>query len=179
MKEGRERATIPAAHQAAYEDAYGKLDGRLKTWWKQYVECEGDAERSGKMKGFNRVVLVGNLTRDPQVRELPSGIKVADLGLAASESYKKKDGETGERTCFVDLVAWAGLAEACGKCLRKGSPILVEGKLQYERWETSDGQKRNKIRVRADQIKFLGKPPVVAGEPAPALAGSDTDPMPF
>lgn len=109
------------------------------------------------MPSYNRVVLVGNLTRDPEVRHVPSGTAVADMGLATSETYKGKDGEQKETTCFVDIVAWGRQAETCGEYLAKGSPVLVEGRLQFEQWEAPDGRKRNKLRVRADRVRFLGR----------------------
>ena len=109
------------------------------------------------MTGFNRVVLAGHLTRDPQIRQIPSGDSVADMGLAASERYKTRSGEQVEKTCFVDIVAWGRQAETCGKYLTKGSPILVEGRLQFDRWEDKEGQPRSKIRVKADRIQFLNR----------------------
>ena len=107
------------------------------------------------MASANIVVLCGNLTRDPEVRQIPSGMSVADLGLAINESYKNKSGEQVETTCYVDVVVWGKTAENCGQYLRKGSPILVEGKLQLDQWE-KDGEKRSKLRVRADRVQFLG-----------------------
>lgn len=109
------------------------------------------------MTGYNRVVLMGNLTRDPKIRQLPSGSAVADIGLAANETYKNREGEQAERTCFVDIVAWGRQAETCGQYLSKGSPILVEGRLQLDKWKTDDGQPRSKLRVRADSVRFLGR----------------------
>jgi single-strand DNA-binding protein len=109
------------------------------------------------MTGFNRVVLVGNLTRDPQLRQIPSGTAVADMGLATNERYRNREGEMSESTCFVDIVAWGKQAESCNRYLTKGSPVLIEGRLQYDQWETAEGQKRSKLRVRADRIRFMGK----------------------
>lgn len=109
------------------------------------------------MASANIVVLCGNLTRDPEVRQIPSGMSVADLGLAINESYKNKSGELVETTCYVDVVVWGKTAENCGQYLRKGSAILVEGRLQLDQWE-KDGEKRSKLRVRADRIQFLGSP---------------------
>jgi len=107
------------------------------------------------MTSLNRVLLAGNLTRDPQCRETSSGMPVADMGMAINEKYKTKSGETKESTCFIDIIAWGVLAEVCAKRLSKGSLILVEGKLQFEQWETKTGDRRNKIRVRAERIQFL------------------------
>jgi single-strand DNA-binding protein len=118
------------------------------------------------MTGFNRVVLAGHLTRDPQLRQIPSGDSVADLGLATSERYKNRSGEQVEKTCFVDIVAWGRQAETCGQYLTKGSPVLVEGRLQLDRWENKDGQPRSKIRVKADRIQFLNRGPESEAPPA-------------
>jgi single-strand DNA-binding protein len=104
-------------------------------------------------------MLVGNLTRDPVVRKTPTGVACADLSMAINEPYAGKDGKKQESACFVDVVAWEKQAEACGEFLRKGAPVCVEGRLQYDQWEDKDGQKRNKIRVRADRVQFMGKPP--------------------
>jgi single-strand DNA-binding protein len=108
------------------------------------------------MAYVNRVMLMGNLTRDPQLRQTPGGTAVADLGLAISDKYTNKAGEAVETTCFVDIVVWDRQAETCGQYLRKGSPVMVEGHLQLDEWETKEGQKRSKLRVRAERVQFLG-----------------------
>jgi len=107
------------------------------------------------MSGFNRVVLMGNLTRDPQIKQTPSGQSVADIGLATNEAYRNKEGDTVEKVTFVDVVAWGRQADACGQYLSKGRPVLVEGRLQFDQWENNQGERRNKLRVRADRIQFL------------------------
>lgn len=107
------------------------------------------------MASANFVLLMGNLTRDPEVRTIPSGTTVADLGMAVNESYKNKAGELVETTVFVDVVVWGRLAETCGQYLKKGSPVLVEGRLQLDQWTGQDGEKRSKLRVRADRVQFL------------------------
>ena len=112
------------------------------------------------MASFNKVILMGNLTRDPEIKTAPSGAKVADLGLAVSESWRDKvSGENREVVCFVDVTVWNRLAELCQQYLKKGSPILVEGRLQMDEWKNKDGEKRSKLRVRADTVKFLGSAP--------------------
>ena len=127
------------------------------------------------MASFNKVLLMGNLTADPEVRQLPSGMSVADLRLAVSEKYKNKAGADVENTCFVDVVVWDRQAENCGKYLSKGSQVFVEGKLQLDEWE-KDGQKRSKIRVRAMSVRFMGTPsnkteaPQPTALPAPVAA---------
>ncbi len=107
------------------------------------------------MPSYNKVIIMGNLTRDPEVRYLPSGTAVCDMGLAVNETYKNKEGETVEQTCFVDVVAWAKQAETCAQYLRKGAGALVDGRLQLDQWETKEGEKRSKLRVRADKVQFL------------------------
>ena len=110
------------------------------------------------MASFNKVILMGNLTRDPEIRQAGSGVKVADLGVAVTETWRDKSGQTKEVTCFVDVVVWDKLAELCGQYLHKGRPILVEGRLQMDEWKNQQGEKRTKMRVRADTVKFLGSP---------------------
>lgn len=109
------------------------------------------------MTSYNRVVLVGNLTRDPALKQA-AGTQVADLGLAMNEKVRGRDGQETDKTCFVDVVAWGKQAEACGQYLAKGSPVLVEGSLQFEQWQTKQGERRNKLRVRADRVRFMGRP---------------------
>jgi len=110
------------------------------------------------MASFNKVILMGNLTKDPEVRYLPSGVAVCDLSLAMNETFKNKAGEQVEQTCYVDIVVWARQAETCGEYLRKGSQALVEGRLQLDKWESKEGESRSKLRVRADRVQFLGSP---------------------
>ena len=129
------------------------------------------------MASANIVVLCGNLTRDPEVRQIPSGMSVADLGLAINESYKNKSGEQVETTCYVDVVVWGKTAENCGQYLRKGSPILVEGKLQLDQWE-KDGEKRSKLRVSADRVQFLGTGRRGEGEGSSGGGGGGGAPSP-
>jgi single-strand DNA-binding protein len=108
------------------------------------------------MASFNKVVLMGNLTRDPEVRQLASGTAVGDLGVAINERYKDKDGAWQEKPVFVDVTAWGKTAENCDKYLNKGSAVLIEGRLQFDQWETDDGQKRSKLKVVADNVQFIG-----------------------
>ena len=110
------------------------------------------------MSTLNRVFLMGNLTRAPEVRYTPSGTAVGDLGLAVNESFKNKAGEMVESTVFVDVEVWARQAETCAEYLHKGSPIFVEGRLKLDQWENQKGEKRSKLRVRADRVQFLGAP---------------------
>jgi single-strand DNA-binding protein len=110
------------------------------------------------MGTMNRVFLMGNLTRDPELRKTPSGIAVSDLGLAVNEKYRSKSGEMVESVCFADIVVWGRQAETCGQYLAKGAPVIVEGRLQLDQWKTDAGEKRSRMRVRADRVQFLGKP---------------------
>lgn len=127
------------------------------------------------MASFNKVILMGNLTRDPEIRQAGNGVKVADLGLAVTESWRDKSGQTKDVTCFVDVVVWDKLAELCGQYLTKGRPVLVEGRLQMDEWKTKEGEKRSKLRVRADTVKFLGTKP--AGS-APQQTGAQPQQQP-
>lgn len=109
------------------------------------------------MGSMNRVFLMGNLTRDPELRQTTSGTAVSDLGLAVSEKFRNKAGELVETKCFVDIVAWDRQAEACSQYLSKGAPVIVEGRLQLDQWQTESGEKRSRLRVRADRVQFLGR----------------------
>ena len=138
------------------------------------------------MPSVNIVTLCGNLTRDPDVRQIQGGQSVCDPGLAINESYKGKDGAMVERAVFVPVVVWGKTAENCGQYLHKGAPVLVEGRLQLDQWE-KDGEKRSKLRVRADLVHFLGvrdrgqAAPVQQSAPAGASGsgGGPADDVPF
>ena len=109
------------------------------------------------MATLNRVFLMGNLTRDPEVRYVPSGTAVADLRMAMNRKYRTAGGEERDEPCYVNVVVWGKQGEACGQYLGKGSPLLVEGRLQYEEWE-KDGRKNSRLRVVADRVQFIGAP---------------------
>lgn len=111
------------------------------------------------MPSVNQVVLAGNLTRDPELKRTASGSAVCHLRLAISEVYTGKDGQRHESACFVDVDAWNAQAEACGEYLRKGSAALVQGKLVLDQWETSEGEKRSRLKVHGMRVEFLGRPP--------------------
>lgn len=110
------------------------------------------------MSSLNQVFLIGNLTRDPEVRTIAGGTTVAEIRLAVSDNYKDKEGKQVERTCFTEVVVWGKQAEACQQFLKKGAPVMVEGKLQLDQWTTEQGDKRSKLRIRAGRIQFLGRP---------------------
>jgi single-strand DNA-binding protein len=104
---------------------------------------------------LNKVLLIGNLTRDPELRYVPSGTAVATFTLAVNRVYKGQDGEKKEEASFIRVVVWGRRAEVCGEYLAKGSPVFVEGRIQSRNWETQDGQKRSTVEVIADNVQFL------------------------
>ena len=109
------------------------------------------------MASFNKVIVMGNLTRDPELRHTPKGSAVCDFAIAVNETYRTGDGNLKEEVCYVEIVVWGRVAETCREYLGKGSLVLIEGRLQLDQWE-ADGQKKSRMRVRADMVKFLGKP---------------------
>ncbi len=122
------------------------------------------------MASFNRVILLGNLTRDPEIRYLQSGTAVADVGLAVNDRRKNANGEWIEEATFVDVVLWGRTAEVAGEYLSKGSPVLIEGRLKLDRWEGKDGQKQSRMRVVCERMQMLGAQGDGRG-PATAPAG--------
>lgn len=105
---------------------------------------------------YNKVILVGNLTRDPELRYTPSGTAVTDLGLAVNDRRKSASGEWVDETTFVDVTLWARLAEVAGEYLNKGSSVLIEGRLKLDSWQNNEGQKRSKLKVIGDRMQMLG-----------------------
>lgn len=106
-------------------------------------------------RSFNQVILMGNLTRDPELRQTPNGQNVCSFSLALNRSYKGADGNWQEATDYIDVVAWGPLGERVAQYLTKGRPCLVNGRLQSRSWE-QDGQKRSKVEVNAQDVTFLG-----------------------
>jgi single-strand DNA-binding protein len=128
-------------------------------------------------RSFNQVILMGNLTRDPELRTTPNGATVCSFSLALNRSYKNAEGSWTEATDFIDIVAWGPLGERVAQYLSKGRPALVNGRLQSRSWE-QEGQKRSKVEVVAQDVTFLGSP---GGGSAPISAdgpGSDEKPAP-
>ena len=128
------------------------------------------------MASYNRVVLLGNVTRDPELRYISSGTAVTDIGLAVNDRRKTPSGEWVEETTFVDVTLWGRTAEVAGEYVTKGAPILIEGRLKLDTWE-KDGKKNSKLRVVGEKMQLLGsrgeggkggRPRVAAGRPAPA-----------
>ena len=111
------------------------------------------------MASVNKVMLIGNLTRDPEVRYTPKGSAVADIGLAINRYFTMENGEKREETTFVDVVLWGRQAELAQQYLSKGRPVFIEGRLQLDSWEDKNtGQKRSKLRVVGENMQFLGSP---------------------
>ena len=109
------------------------------------------------MAGVNKAFLMGNLTRDPELRYTANGLAVAGFGLAINRKYKQNN-EWKEEVCFVDITVWGKQAENCAEYLNKGNSVFVEGRLNYRSWETEQGQKRNKLEIVASNVQFLSRP---------------------
>ena len=127
------------------------------------------------MSGINKVILIGNLGKDPEVRYLDSGVAVANLSLATSENYKNKDGERITQTEWHDVVLWRGLAEVAEKYLKKGSSVYVEGKLRTNKWVDKDENTRYKTEILADKLTMLGK----SNSQESSIENSSEDDLPF
>lgn len=108
------------------------------------------------MASFNKVILMGNLTRDPEVRVTPAGVSICKFGIAASRNSRATDGTTREETLFVDVDSFGKQAELIGKHMTKGRAILIEGRLRLDQWESQTGEKRNKIVVVLENFQFIG-----------------------
>lgn len=117
------------------------------------------------MASLNKIFLIGNLTRDPELRYIPSGSAVTTFTVAANRTYTSQSGEKKEEVSYIRVVVWAKMAEVCGEYLSKGSPVFVEGRLQSRSWETPQGEKRSAIEVVAERVQFLGKSKGSKSEP--------------
>src|SRR6476661_8692099 len=112
------------------------------------------------MASFNKVILLGNLTRDPEVRYTPKGTAVTELGMAVNRVYTAENGEKREETTFVDVTLWGRTAEIAGEYLKKGRPVFIEGRLQLDTWDDKQsGQKRSKLKVVGEGLQLLGGRP--------------------
>lgn len=109
------------------------------------------------MANLNRVILIGNLTRDPEMRFTPAGTNVTNFGLAVNRRYTNKAGEKVDTADFFNIVCWGKLAELVSQNITKGAPVAVDGRLQYRAWEAADGQKRSTVEIVAENVQFLGK----------------------
>ncbi len=130
------------------------------------------------MTSFNKVILIGNLTKDPEIRYTPSGTAVANLGLAVNHRYKQGD-EMRDDVCFIDIVVFGKQAENCGQYLSKGQGIIVDGRLQQRRWESEDGQKRSRHEVVAQSVRFLSKRTSDSHDEEEMSAGGGSEEVPF
>jgi len=139
------------------------------------------------MANFNKVLLIGNLTRDPQLSYLPSQTAVVDFGLAVNRRWRSKDGQDKTEVCFVDCRAFGRQAENINKYLSKGRAVLVEGRLTFDSWTGQDGVKRSKHRVTVENFQFMGAAPGASvqrsstdeGVPEPGSAVDEADDIPF
>ena len=112
------------------------------------------------MASFNKVILLGNLTRDPEVRYTPKGTAVTELGMAVNRVYTAENGEKREETTFVDVTLWGRTAEIAGEYLKKGRPVFIEGRLQLDTWDDKQtGQKRSKLKVVGEGLQLIGSRP--------------------
>lgn len=125
------------------------------------------------MANVNKVMLLGNLTRDPELRYTPQGSAVCEFALAMNYSYtNKQSGQKVEEVSFIDIVAWGRTGEICAEYLKKGRQVFVEGRLKQDRWESPEGKKMSKIRVIAENVQFIGGRPGGPGAPAAPDAGA-------
>jgi single-strand DNA-binding protein len=128
---------------------------------------------------LNRVMLIGRLTRDPEVRFLPSGVQVAIMTVAVSRKFKDKNGEWREETSFIDVESYGEMSKRVGSQLKKGYQILVEGSLRQDRWESSSGEKRSKVLISAEKISLLGKPGDRNAKPTATEESESEEVVPF
>jgi single-strand DNA-binding protein len=130
------------------------------------------------MANFNKVLLLGNLTRDPELRYLPSQTAVVEFGLAINRRYKGQDGSMKDETCFVDCQAFSKTAENINKYCKKGNPLFVEGRLTFDSWTAQDGSKRSKLRVTVETMQLLGSPNRGGAQAAASEGVSTEEPAP-
>jgi len=130
------------------------------------------------MANLNKVLLIGNVTRDPELRYIQSGSAVLDLGLAVNRRVKLKDGTWGEEPAFINVTVWGKQAENCAEYLSKGRPVFIEGHLKMDQWEDKKtGEKRSKLGVTAENVQFLGgRPGGGQGKPDTDAAGPEPEP---
>ncbi|MEW6097121.1 MAG: single-stranded DNA-binding protein [bacterium] len=139
------------------------------------------------MANYNRVILAGNLTRDPELRYIPTGQPVTNFTVAINRNYTTQTGERREETSFIPIVVWGKQAETCNQYLSKGRAVLVEGRLQQRSWENQEGQKRSTIEVVADRVVFLGGPKPageeqteeMVNEPQNTITENEKEDVPF
>ena len=127
------------------------------------------------MSSFNKILLMGNLTRDPQLSYTPTNTAVVDFGLATNRRWTSKEGSAKEETCFVDCRAFGKAAENINKYLKKGNPVFIEGRLTYDSWTGQDGQKRSKHRVTVENFRFIGQSQGSAAASQPEAVTEEMD----
>jgi len=129
------------------------------------------------MANVNKVMLLGNLTRDPELRYTPQGSAVCEFALAMNHSYtNKQSGQKVDEVSYIDIVAWGRTGEICAEYLKKGRQVFVEGRLKQDRWESPEGKKMSKVRVIAENVTFIGGRPAGPGGPAAAPDASAAPP---
>lgn len=130
------------------------------------------------MPTLNYVALIGNLTRDPDLRYTQQGVAVADFSIGVNRKFKNKEGQTRDEVAFIEVIAWGKTGEAVSTYLKKGGLCLIEGRLVQERWEGQDGRRHSKIKVTAERVQFLGQRSKEEGggpmEPSEEAAPEDT-----
>ena len=135
------------------------------------------------MASYNRIILVGNLTRDPELSYTPANVAICKLGIATNNKWKDREGNMREDVCFVDCTIFGRKAETFNQYMSKGRPVLIEGRLQLDQWTTPEGVKRSRHQVLVDNFTFVGGAPgggqrSAPGGPAPAPGGSEAAPSP-
>lgn len=132
------------------------------------------------MANYNKVILMGNLTRDPELKRTSTDMAVAQIGMAVNRKYKDKTGEQREETTFVDCEAWGRTAETMAKYLSKGKPVFIEGRLKFDQWQDKDGNNRSKIKVVIENFQFIdSKGNQTSEAPAVAATAPPEDDIPF
>jgi single-strand DNA-binding protein len=128
------------------------------------------------MPNANKVILIGNLTRDPELRYTPQGSAVAEFAIAVNRKWKNKQtGQMQEEVDFIDIVAWGKTGEICAEYLKKGRPVYIEGRLKQDRWETPEGKKMSKIKVVIEDVQFLGPKEAKQGEAPPETTSPEEE----
>ncbi len=128
------------------------------------------------MSSFNKIILMGNLTREPNLSYLPSQTPVCEIGLATNRKWTGQDGSEREEVCFIDCRAFGKRAETLNRYLKKGMPLLIEGRLTFDSWQAQDGSKRSKHRVTIDNFTFVGQPQQQGGQTNPNYSENPSSP---
>ena len=137
------------------------------------------------MSKLNKVFLMGNLTKDPELRYTPAGTAIASFGIAINRTWAGSDGEKKEEVCYVEINMFGRREEVINEYFKKGNPIFIEGRLQFQQWEAKDGQKRNALKVVAEDFQFIGgnakkdEDPHFYGNAKPSDADIDEEEIPF